>query len=158
MDTKVRFEDYRRGLCLLDPYGLDLNWEVMRTAGHMETIDMFLNFPIMDMNRNVLWRNPEGVDPADISRMNDFWGDDSWRTIAYTPTLNLFGEAGEVKEDNRTIASAFKQRLQEAGGFKHVLQPLPMRNEKGSVVYYLFFASQQQVADNIIQGIFRKYR
>ena len=23
---KVQFKDYRRGLCLLDPYGLHLNW------------------------------------------------------------------------------------------------------------------------------------
>ena len=28
---RVRFEDYRRGLCLLDPYGLHLNWKVMHT-------------------------------------------------------------------------------------------------------------------------------
>ena len=29
---RVRFEDYRRALCLLDPYGLHLNWEVMQVA------------------------------------------------------------------------------------------------------------------------------
>ena len=28
----VRWKDYRRALCLLDPYGLDLSWEVVRTA------------------------------------------------------------------------------------------------------------------------------
>src|SRR3972149_2729163 len=65
---KVMYKDFCRGLCLLDPYGLDLDWKVIETAGQMKTIDMFLNFPIMDMNRNVLWDNPEGVDPADILR------------------------------------------------------------------------------------------
>jgi len=30
MFPKVRFEHYRRGLCLLDPYGLHLNWEVLQ--------------------------------------------------------------------------------------------------------------------------------
>ena len=39
----------------------------------MRTIDMFLNFPVADMNQNVLWRNPEGVDTADLKRMNEFW-------------------------------------------------------------------------------------
>ena len=63
---RVRWADYRRGLCLLDPYGLHLNWEVIRTVGQSNSIDMFLNFPIADMNRNVFWRNPEGVDEADI--------------------------------------------------------------------------------------------
>jgi three-Cys-motif partner protein len=57
---RVQYKNYRRGLCLLDPYGLHLNWEVIETAGSMKSIDMFLNFPIMDMNRNALWKNPEG--------------------------------------------------------------------------------------------------
>jgi hypothetical protein len=59
---------------LLDPYGLQLDWKVIETAGKMRSIDMFLNFPVADMNRNVLWRNPEGVDAADLKRMNEFWG------------------------------------------------------------------------------------
>lgn len=50
----VRYQDFRRGFCLLDPYGLHLNWQVIETAGKMGTIDLFLNFPIMDMNRNAL--------------------------------------------------------------------------------------------------------
>ena len=33
----VRYEDFRRGLCLLDPYGLHLNWEVIEFAGKMGT-------------------------------------------------------------------------------------------------------------------------
>ena len=27
----------------------------------MRSVEIFLNFPIMDMNRNALWRNPERV-------------------------------------------------------------------------------------------------
>ena len=33
-----------------------------------------------------------------------------------------------------------------------------MRNSKGAIIYYLFFASQQKVADNIIDDIFNKYQ
>ena len=154
---KVRFEDYRRGLCLLDPYGLDLNWEVIKVAGQMKSIDMFLNFPVMDMNRNVLWKDPAGVDHADVDRMNSFWGDESWNKVAYRPTRDLFGQTVGIKESNNTIASAFKKRLKEVAGFKYVSRPIPMRNSKGATIYYLFFASQQQVADNIITDIFNKY-
>ena len=155
---KVKRKEYRRGLCLLDPYGLDLDWEVIKTAGQMKSIDMILNFPVMGMNRNVLWSNPEGVDPEDIARMNVFWGDDSWEEIAYHQQTNLFGEVREIKESNRTIALAFKERLQKVAGFAHVSQPLDMRNSRGTIVYYLFFATQQQVADDIIKHIFDKYR
>ena len=87
---RVRWEDFCRGLCLLDPYGLDLDWRVMATAGSMRSIEMFLNFPVLDMNRNVLWRDPEGVDPADVARMTRFWGDESWRRVMYSTTGNLF--------------------------------------------------------------------
>jgi three-Cys-motif partner protein len=52
---KVRYSRRRRALCLLDPYGLDLDWKVISTAGKLGTVDMFLNFPIMDINRNALW-------------------------------------------------------------------------------------------------------
>lgn len=154
---KVRFEDYRRGLCLLDPYGLHLNWEVIQAAGTMGTIDLFLNFPIMDMNRNALWRNPERVGKSDIDRMNAFWGDDSWRTIAYKPRRTLWGIEDE-KADNEIIAEEFRKRLETIANFKIVLRPMPMRNRNNAVVYYLFFASQKQVAERISKYIFKKYQ
>jgi three-Cys-motif partner protein len=152
----VQYEDYRRGLCLLDPYGLTLNWEVVATAGAMRTVDMFLNFPIMDMNRNFLRRNPEKVDPSDVHRMNAFWGDDSWRTIAYKREPTLFGEE-EVKQENLVVVEAYCRRLRDLARFAHVARPLPMRNSRGAVVYFLIFASPKQVAEKIVDDIFSKY-
>ncbi|MFZ0478422.1 MAG: three-Cys-motif partner protein TcmP [Terriglobales bacterium] len=151
----LHFESYRRALCLLDPYGLDLNWQVMFQAGQLGTIDMFLNFPVMDMNRNVLWRNPDKVSVGQLARMNAFWGGD-WKGAAYTTERSLFGEP--EKESNDAIAEAFRQRLQKIAGFKKVPEPLPMHNSKGATVYYLFFASQVDVAEKIVTDIFTKYR
>jgi three-Cys-motif partner protein len=153
---KVQFVDFCRGLCLLDPYGLHLDWKVTETAGQMKTIDLFLNFPVMDMNRNVLWRHPEKIARADIERMNRFWGDSSWRNIAYTTQRDLFGY--EEKVENEAVAEGFRDRLRQVAGFEHVPQPLPMRNSTGATVYYLFFASQKPVAANIVGDIFRKYQ
>jgi len=153
----VKFEDYRRGLCLLDPYGLHLNWEVMCTAGQMKSIEFFLNFPIADMNRNVLWKNPDRVDPQQAARMTAFWGDESWRQLAYDTTGNLFGFEEKIS-NNKEIAQAFRQRLKSVAGVKYVPEPMPMRNNKGAIVYYLFFAAQKSVARNIVSDIFNKYR
>jgi len=154
---KVRYEDYRRGLCLLDPYGLHLDWEVIRTAGQLHTLDVFLNFPIMDMNRNALWRNPEKVNQQNIERMNCFWGDESWKNVAYRKQRTLFGYEDE-KTSNEDIAKAFQERLKIIAGFNNVPSPLPMYNSKGAVVYYLFFASHKPVAQKIITDIFGKYK
>jgi three-Cys-motif partner protein len=155
---RVEYKAYRRGLCLLDPYGLHLNWEVIRTAGQMKTLDVFLNFPIADMNRNVFWRNPEKVDERDIARMNAFWGDESWRQVAYRTQRTLFGDDEEEKAGNRTVAEAFRERLRKVAGFTNVPEPIPMRNTNGAVVYYLFFASAKPVAQDIVTHIFNKYR
>jgi three-Cys-motif partner protein len=153
---RVRYEDYRRGLCLLDPYGLHLRWEVMAVAGRLRSVELFLNFPVADINRNVLWRHPEGVDPADIARMDAFWGDASWRDIAYTTEGNLFGWAEKV--DNETVAEAFRDRLRTVAGFAYVPKPVPMRNSNNAIVYYLFFAAQKPLAAHIVEAIFAKYR
>lgn len=153
---KVKWKDYRRGLCILDPYGLDLKWDVIKKAGEMETIDMFLNFPIQDINRNVLRRDRNCVYPGSIDRMNNFWGDDTWIEKGFSEVGNMFGYPTKV--DNETFAMAFQKRLCNEAGFKYVPRPLPMKNSMNSTVYYLFFASQQDVALYIINDIFRKYR
>lgn len=153
---EASFKSYRRALCLLDPYGLHLDWEVISEAGEMKSIEIFLNFPVEDMNRNVLWRCPEKVSQKQLLRMNRFWGDESWRKVAYVRTLNLFG--WEQKTDNETIAEAFQERLKNVARFAFVPKPLPMRNSNGATVYYLFFASQKPVAQDIVEYIFDKHR
>ena len=154
---RAKYTDYRRALCLLDPYGLHLNWEVIQTAGQMGSIEIFLNFPVMDMNMNVLWRNPDRVQPDQAARMDAFWGDRSWRDAAYTKLPGLFGDM-EEKAANDAVAQAFQERLRTVAGFKFVPDPMPMRNTKGSIVYYLFFASPNKTGHKIVTHIFNKYR
>lgn len=152
---RVQFKEFRRGLCILDPYGLDLNWSVIYNAGTMKSLDIFLNFPVADMNRNVLWRNPDNVDDSQKDRMNSFWGDTSWIGAAYRTDSTLFNEP--EKRSNDDIAEAFRKRLKEVAGFARVPRPVPMRNSRGAIVYYLFFASQKNAAEAIVLDIFKKY-
>jgi three-Cys-motif partner protein len=126
---RVKYKDFRRALCLLDPYGLDLSWEVIEAAGRLKTIDLFLNFPIMDANRNALWHDPERVSPDQAARLTRYWGDESWRSIA----------------------------LRRVAGSANVPDPLPMKNNQGAVVYYLYFASQKDVANKIVMDVFLKH-
>lgn len=153
---QVQYRDYKRGLCLLDPYGLHLDWSVLHTAGKMKSLEIFLNFPVADMNRNVLWRDKTNVDPKQIARMNNFWGDTSWEDAAYSSQGNLFGY--EEKTNNDSIVQAFQERLKTVAGFAYVPNPIPMRNSNRATVYYLFFASQRPAAAGIVQDIFEKYR
>lgn len=153
----AKYSDYRRALCLLDPYGLHLNWKVMYTAGRMGSIEIFLNFQVMDMNRNVLWRKPEKVDKSQLARMNAFWGDESWRNVAYIKTKGLFGDM-EEKATIEQVVKAYQNRLKEVAGFAYVPDPIPMRNSTGAILYYLFFASPKETGAKIVKDIFDKYK
>jgi three-Cys-motif partner protein len=90
--------------------------------------------------------------------MTAFWGDESWRSTVYRPSpqLGLWGDTVE-KAENREVAEAFRQRLIHVAGFPNVPSPMPMRNSQHAVVYYLVFASQKAVANNIVEQIFNKY-
>jgi hypothetical protein len=62
-----------------------------------------------------------------------------------------------VKQGNEQIVVAFRERLNKVAGFDFVTDPLPMRNTKNAIVYYLFLASPKAVAQKIITDIFKKY-
>ena len=158
---RVTYEQFRRGLCLLDPYGMHLDWDVVRQAAKQRTVELFINFPIMDINRNVLRRDPTTVDPVQAQRLNRFWGDESWRSGFYAPARQptLWGETPDRKNvANFGVVEAYRQRLINDAGFSHVPQPIAMKNSIGAEVYYLFFAAHQPAAGKIVEDIFRRYR
>ncbi len=154
---KCRYEDYRRALCLLDPYGLNVNWEVLEKAGKMKSVEIFYNFMIMDANMNILWRSPERVQTSQVARMDAVWGDHSWHEVAYKKTPGLFSDM-EEETTNEAVINAFRDRIRKAAGFEYVPEPMPMRNSKGSVIYYLFFASPNRTGAKIVKDIFDNYR
>lgn len=159
---RAKYSDYRRALCVLDPYNIDLSWEVVATAGHMGSVEIFLNFMVMDMNMNILLNNPEKADPTQVARMTRFWGDESWHSVAYEedPQSHLFGDPVMVKvEDaNEKVAEAYRQRLLDVAGFKFSPVPLRFVNARGATIYYLFFASPDPTANRIVTDIFDKHR
>jgi three-Cys-motif partner protein len=158
----VRYEDRKRALCLLDPYNIDLSWNVVATAGRMKAIEIFINFMVMDMNMNVLLRDPAKAEAAQIARMDRFWGDGSWREVAYEVSRQgrLFGEPEQVKVEsaNEKIAEAYRKRLIDVAGFAYAPQPLQFVNKLGATIYFLFFASPNKTGNKIVEDIFRKHR
>lgn len=160
LNTIFPFFEYRyfsRALCLLDPYKLDPDWAVVKKAGETKSIEIFLNFMIMDANMNALKNDPNKVTPAQTARMTKFWGDESWKEAAYTKEQGLFGPIQE-KAREESIVSAYKERLKKVAGFQYVPDPIPMKNSKRQTVYYLFFASPNKTGNKIVQDIFNKYR
>lgn len=156
---RVGYEDYRRALCLLDPWGLHLDWRIMATAGRMKSIEIFLNFPMLDANRNAMAVDPSKARADHVARLTRFWGDDSWRDIVYDSD-EFFKLEYKRRASFSVLAAAFRERLKEVAGFAHVPEPVVMRTKgtRGPILYYLFFASPNPVANKIVTYIFDKYR
>ena len=155
---RARYESYRRAICLLDPYNIGLEWKVIETAAKMRSVEVFLNFMIMDVNRNALTRDPRKARPEKVAQMTRFCGTDEWLDVGYDKQEGLFGESTPIKVSNERVAEWFRGRLIHDAGFSYVPKPMPMRTKTNSVIYYLYFAGQKSSASNIITDIFDKYR
>lgn len=111
---------------------------------------------IMDANRNVLWRNPDGVKPDQIARMNAFWGDDCWREAAYEARQGLFGDMIK-KRANDTVIQVYRKRLQEKAGFNICPEPYTDEEQEKSINLIFVFASHNETGNRIAKSIFKKY-
>lgn len=154
---RCKYEHYVRAVCLLDPYGLQLDWKVIEAAGKLRSMEIFLNFPVMDINRNAIPRDSEKERPSQ-PELTRFWGDESWRDAAYDRTPGLFGDDLLTKATNEALAKAFQSRLKEVAGFQFVPDPIPMRNSQHAIVYFLFFASPNKTGGKIVKEIMDRYR
>lgn len=137
---RVRAEDYRRALCVLDPCGLRLDWRVLEAAGRLRTIDLFVSLPATDERGEPLWTAAGARDEARLTRA---WGDDSWR---------------DVPGDR--VAAAFARRLREVARFENVLEPVPIAaGTTGSpIAGHLFFASRANTANHVLEEMFAPWR
>jgi three-Cys-motif partner protein len=159
----LTYETKKRALCILDPYGLHLHWETIMDAANLRTTEIFLNFPLMDMNRNVLHKDLLSADRGQIERMNRFCGSKEWQEILYEEDkqLGLFGDTYRIKvvDSNVKLGDWFRtERLEKAAGFKFLPEPVLMRNSKGGPLFFLFFASHNETGPKIVSDIFNKYR
>jgi three-Cys-motif partner protein len=155
---RCRYEDRARGLCLLDPYGLTVDWTVLRAIGQMRSVEIFFNFMVVGANRNVLWRDQTKVGPTRRALLTRVWGDETWLPVAYREEPDLFGTQTRKISGNAALIRAYRERLRLVAGFAYVPDPIPMKNTRNGTVYYLFFASPNQTANRIVTDIFKRYR
>jgi three-Cys-motif partner protein len=152
---EVKYSEYKRALCVLDPYGLDVDWQVLVASAKQRTVEIFFNFSIMDINRNILRRDRDTVSQKQYDRMMRAWGDESWKDDLFSTSSNLFGDSEKV--DNWTVAKAFRKRLHDVAGFDYVPEPVAMKNSRNTVLYFWFFASQNRTGAKIANDIFKRY-
>jgi three-Cys-motif partner protein len=154
---KITYDSYQRALLFLDPFALNVYWPLMELAGGLETVDVFLNFMTMDMNRNVLRHDKNKVSVTQLENFDQVMGDTDWQKIAFSKNQNLFEEEIETrKSTSSAVLDYYRNRLHKVAGFKYVPRPVPIRNDQGAIVYHLFFASHYKPANDVASWVFKK--
>jgi three-Cys-motif partner protein len=154
---RCRRADFRRALWLLDPNGIHYHWRVVEAAGHERSIELLMNFSIMDIHRTVGTRDPSRSTPQHRARMTAFWGDETWREVVHSPEGVLFEEFPQ-KATGKQIVDAYCRRLKEVAGFRYVPAPLLFTDTANHPLYYIVFASNNATGHRIADSIFRRYR
>jgi three-Cys-motif partner protein len=153
---RCRYEDYARGLCILDPYGLSVDYVLLQQIAATNSVEIFFNFMLLGANRNVLWnRDPAELSPKRRALMTRIWGNDQWPEELYEREPSLFGDVA-VKVSNERVVEAYRKRLR-AAGFKEVPEPIAMKNRTNAPLYYLFFGSQNRTAARIASEVMARY-
>jgi three-Cys-motif partner protein len=155
---RIRYEQFNRGLIFLDPFGMEVEWSTIEQIAETRALEIFLNFPVMALNRTVLPNDPNALTEAQIERMNRFWGSTGWRDDIYEEVPTLFGpiQAKIRSTTGKRLGKLFKNRLEEV--FPYVTEPLEMTNSKNASLYCLMLAGHNQNGAKILQDIFGRYK
>lgn len=151
----------RRAVLFLDPYGLDVDWAMVRKIAETRAIDVWFLVSISGVYRQAA--NQYGaIDDKKAAALDRFLGTGEWRDTFYQMP-DLFSNQGQKRTaDWKDIAHYIKHQLSSvfAGG---VLDPVILRN--GNVpLYGLYFAlanpseKAMDVAKRIAGHIMNKHR
>lgn len=126
-------------LVFLDPYGLEVQWETVKTLAQLRT-DLIIHYSQMGIQRNM----PKDIDNPTETVIDRFFGTRAWREI-YRQEYNKSGLYGE-------LISFYKQNLCALGYVEvksedELLRVPLMHNTKNATLYGLIFASKSQLGE-----------
>ena len=133
-----------RAVAFLDPYGMNVESDLLWRIGQTKAIDLWLLFPLgMGVNRLL---TSGGLPPKQFEeKLTRVFGDTEWKTDFYPKSNNgdLFPEllAGPRKQtDFESIGEYYRKRLRS--WFADVApHSKVLRNSKGNPMFWLFFAA-----------------
>ena len=145
-----------RAVLFLDPFAMEVEWDVIKTISQTHAIDLWILFPAMAVNR-LLYR--DGKIPEKLcKKLNKILGSSQWKEAFYQEKqqLSLFTKKTE-KEKTACFEDIKKYYLEH---LKTILpgvasNPLPLRNSKDSILFYLYFAVSNPKGKNIALRIAR---
>jgi three-Cys-motif partner protein len=152
----LSYSSYKRAIAFLDPFGMSLEWDTLKTIASTKTIEVFVNFPVMDINRNVRRKDESRIPEESRERMDRFWGP-GWEGEIFEVQRDLFDEEKTVlkPQSAKDLGYRYQRRLLEI--FKYCTIPVVLRNSINAPLYCLIFAGHNETGKNIAEDIFGKF-
>lgn len=153
----------QRGIMFLDPYSLELDWEVLELARNTAKLDIWYLFPLSALNRNL----PKRVKLPDSTKnlINRILGTDEWIKTLYKESLqqSFFDDDLLERVNFNELIDFVRNRLKK--NFPYVSQnSVFLKNKNNSSLFILFFImtnpSQKaiQLGRKVANQIFNKVK
>lgn len=136
-----------RAVVFLDPYGMNVEWDLLRQIANTKAIDLWLLFPLgMGVNR-LMTRDGEGPSKAFSEKLTRMFGTDEWKDRFYKRRdPGLFDDDPQFVKDApfELIGEFFLERLKTI--FTGVApRTKALRNSCNNPMYLLCFAAGNPV-------------
>jgi three-Cys-motif partner protein len=152
-----QFPSNVRALVFLDPYGLQVEWATVASLAASRKVDVLINFSLMGVIRNL--RRVGGPDPRVRRLLDRVMQSTDWIDELYVQQGRLWDEPVAVRGQLAASAVAERYEADLKAVFSSVSEPAIMTNSRGSPIYALVFASQNQgAAPSIMRDMIRKAR
>ncbi len=151
-----------RAVLFLDPYGMQVGWDIIETIAQTRAIDLWYLFPL-GVGVNRLLKKDGKISEGFQKRLDFIFGTPEWRERFYKEEVqsSLFGDELVLKKvsDFRSISSFVIKRLENIfpGVASH---PRLLYNSKNNPLYMLCFAAANEkgakiairIAQHLLKG------
>lgn len=147
-----------RGVLFLDPFGAQVDWDILRTIAGYKAIDIWILFPTFAIRRMLpTSRLPDDISPKWAGTLTRVFGNESWRSLyEVSPQLELFNDPQIVRQPgDKKLLELYKNRLKELFGDRFLERSRTLRNSRNSPMYEFMFCvgSDSERAIGAAKGI-----
>ena len=136
-----------RAVLFLDPYGMQVSWDSLKTVAATGVFDVWYLFPTMSVKR--MLPKSARIDPSWVRRLDVVLGTSDWKSSLFVPDesrigqIRLFAEQPDFEKVRPVCESDIEkyavERLKSIFPFV-VDEPLPLYNTRGKHIFSFVFA------------------
>ncbi len=152
---KLKEYDWAPTFAFLDPNGTETEWNTLEVLADHKAhrpykVELFLLFPV-PMFIRLLPTDGRAVREQDRAAIDKMFGTSKWTQI-YEARLRGYIEPGQARDEYLNL---MRWRIETDLGYRRA-HYMEVKNEIGSIIYYLIFATDNSAGDRIMTHLFEK--